>query len=162
MDVDAAYHRPHVFNHRTDVVDKVRLVEDDHRCRTAVPGDYEVALDSARVEVTIEARYEKHDIDVGSDYLLFGRASGSPSRKPAEPRKDCTDARIAGITWWFDRDPVADRRKVNSGFCLMSKPPRHACQPLPRLADHTIDVGMFQCDACGHESFGCMRSEGFR
>ena len=77
-----------------DVVGEVGLVEDDDRRDLARPGDREVALDPAQVEVVVEPRDEQGDVDVrGHDLLVVEAACragcvGGHPLEDAAPRQD--------------------------------------------------------------------------
>ena len=60
-----------------EVVGDVGLVEDDDRADAARPGDGQVALQPAQVEVVVEARDDEGDVDVGRDDLLVGQVAGA-------------------------------------------------------------------------------------
>ena len=44
----------------------------------ARPGDRQVALEAAQVEVAVEPGDEERDVDVGGDDLLVGEVAGGP------------------------------------------------------------------------------------
>ncbi len=68
--------RPHLVCELLRFRSEIRLVQDDHRSGAAVPGDDQVPLDAARIEVAVQTGDEKHRIDVGGDDLLFRRIAG--------------------------------------------------------------------------------------
>ena len=104
------------LDERRDVVNQVRLVEDDHRRRPAVPRGQEIPFDAARIEIVVETRNEQHDVDVRGDDLFFGWIAGRAAREPAESRQHGTDARVAAVRRGLDRHPIADRRVIRATF----------------------------------------------
>ena len=108
--------RVHRDQSTVDVVGEVGLVEDDDRRHAARPGDREIALDPAQVEVVVETRDQERDVDVRGHDLLVVDAGPAPRRirrHPLEhaPARQDRGHDIAGV----EHDPVADRREVGLG-----------------------------------------------
>ena len=73
--------------------------------RAAFGRDEQVPLDPSRVEVSIEARDEKHDVDVRRDDLFLGGVAGRATGKAAVPRQDRDDTRVAATLGGRERRP---------------------------------------------------------
>ena len=80
-DDSALRDRRHLVDKGRDVFDEISLVQHDDGRRTAVPRRQHVAFDAPRVEVLIETRDEKHDVDVGGDDLLLRRITRRATRE---------------------------------------------------------------------------------
>ena len=115
--------RPDLFDVALRIVDEVRLVQHDDRGGAALPGDEEVALDPAWVEITIEAADEEHDVDVGGNDLFLGAIAGRASREAARSRQDGDNPRVTVPAGRLDGDPVADRGKVRASFRTVAQAP---------------------------------------
>ena len=95
MDVDAGRESADFVKGDLRIVHEIRLVQDDHRRGAALPGDDEIALEPAGVEVVIETADEKDRVDVGGHDLFLGRITGRTTREPAGPGKNGLDAGVA-------------------------------------------------------------------
>ena len=124
-----------------EVAGDVGLVEDDDRGDAARPGDGEVALEAAQVEVAVEAGDQERDVDVGRDDLLVGEVAGGPpagvggaaheGRPAREDRGDHGGVVGAGPgVGRLERDPVPDGREVGRGERVEAEPPGHDGGPV--------------------------------
>ena len=128
----------------------------------AVPGDDEVALDAARIEVAVEPGHEEDGIDVRRDDLFFGGIAGGAAGKAARPRQDGADPRVGAVGWRLDGDPVTHGRKVHPLRGLMAQSSGDARQPFTRFGEHAIDVRVLERDARRDQTLGGMRGESVR
>ena len=141
-------------------VDEVRLVQHDDWRGAAVPGSQQIALDSSRVEIEVEARDEKGDVDVGGEHLLLGGIAGRPARKTAGSRQHRADARVGVRLRRIDGHPVADGRKICALERVVAQAPRDAGEQLAVWRENAIDVRVFEADACRRETRGPVLGEG--
>ncbi len=132
------------------VVGDVGLVEDDDRVHAARPGDREIALQPAQVEVVVEARDDERHVDVGCDDLLVGEVTGAAParvrgaaherRLARQDRGD--DRRIVGPglgAGGFERHPVPDGRVVRRGESVIAEAAGHDRRAV--VAVRTADDG---------------------
>src|SRR4051794_33734586 len=158
-DWNARRDSPGVADERRHVLDEVSLVQHDDGRRTAVPRGEQVALDAPRVEIAIEAGDEEHDVDVRGDDLLLGRVTRGAPGKPAGPRKNRADPRVAVRDHGVERDPVADGGKVGARRGFVAQPAGDARERLAPVREHPVDVRMLVADAGGNQAGGAMRRE---
>ena len=95
---------------RLGVFGQVGLGQHDDRLGAAVPGDRNVALEPAQVQVAVERRDDKDDVEVGADDLRLGAPAGGLPDQRAPTRQHGLDHHIAGLAR-FDGHPVTDRRE---------------------------------------------------
>ena len=146
QDRNALRRRRHLLDEAARILDEIRLVEDDHRIRAALPRGHQISLDATRVEVAVEPGDKKDDVDVGGDDLLLGGIAGRPTREATRSRQHRTDARIR-IGGRIDRNPVANRGKVRPRLRLVTQPSGNAGQQLAFRGQHAIDVSVLEADA---------------
>ena len=95
------------------VVRQVGLVQDDDRSRPGAPGQREIALEPARVQVVVERGDDEQRVDVRRQHLLTG---GSVARRPADDRgparEETLDEPVIGLAGRLERDPVPDDREA--------------------------------------------------
>src|SRR5690606_26859796 len=84
----------------------VGLGQHDDRLRAAAVHQQQVALDPARIEVTVQAAYHQHGVDVGGDDLLPVVLAGRPALDRGAARQEGDDA-VA-----VEQYPVTDRRAL--------------------------------------------------
>jgi len=92
---------------RFEVAGEVGLVEDDYWRRPTFGGQGEVAFETAKVEIAIEAADQEDEIDVGGEGLFFLATSGSAPREAGAAREDGLDDGVI-VTSFAGGDPVAD------------------------------------------------------
>ena len=91
-----------------EVLRPVRLREDDHRLRAARMHRRERPLEAARVRALVEPLHDEHDVHVGGEHLLRGRAARDV---PGEPGAALEDARDGAIGPGARDDEVAHHRE---------------------------------------------------
>ena len=159
MDVDRRGEGADLVHADLRIVDEIRLVQHDHRRGAALPGDDQIALEPARIEVVIEAADEKYRVDIGRDDLFLGGIAGRAAREAAGPGENGLDAGVARLCRRLDRDPVADRGKIGAARGLVAQPSRHPGQPLVPPGEHTIDVRVLHGDPRRRQTLAPMRLE---
>src|ERR1043166_8833502 len=132
-----------------DVVRQVGLIENDDRHRPAVPRRREVALDTARVEVALEAAHKKQSVDVGGDDLLVGVRAGDFAREFTEPRQYRLDCCLAFVMARLNCDPVADGRKIGACARLVTELAGHLGGTIILWAEPKIKLSVSPPDAGG-------------
>jgi hypothetical protein len=147
-DRHAGRNRGHGQKGAIEIVGHVALVQDDDRRDAARPGDREIPLDAAQIEVVVEPGDQERDVDVrGHDLLVVeagaaARAVGShaPERSPARQNRRDDAALVEG-------HPVSDDGKVHVRQCLEAEGPGDAGRSVTRgVADHR-SVAMDRHDA---------------
>src|SRR5439155_21316157 len=110
-------------NNIRDIVAQVGLVEDNDPPCAALPCHRQVALDAARVAITVQRAYDEHPVPVGSQDLLLGplasrvrRRSHSRELGPSLEQSDDDASVLAGQP--LDEHPVSGCRQSlgHSGF----------------------------------------------
>lgn len=137
---------------------EVRLRQDDHRRRAALPAEREVALEAPRVEVAVEPRDEEDDVDVRRDDLLDRLAvvGGREARELRPSRQHGVDERRVGRR---DRDPVADRGQLAPGLGGVAEPAGELRRLLAARRVEEVRAPVLDCHARGLEAVGGKRGE---
>ena len=121
-----------------------------------VPGRDQVALETTRVEVLVEAGHEEHGVDVRDEDVLLGLEPGRLARDLRAPREECLDREaITGCV--ADDDPVADRGHPAPDL-VVAHAPACARKSVAELRAHVVPAAMLRDDACGQEAalfIGC-------
>ena len=120
----------------------------------------QVALDAAGIEVAVEARDQKHRIDVCRDDLLVGRFAGALSRELSQSRQYGFDERPVARIVDSERDPVADRRQFAPALSEVFHAAGGFGQPLAGFGDHAIHVVVLEGDPAGQDIRRRMLREG--
>ncbi len=139
-----------------EVVAHVELREHDHGIRSRVPGRDQVALETARVEVLVEARHEEDGVDVRDENVLLGLEPRRLARHLRAAREERLD-REAVTGCVADDDPVADRGHPAPEL-VVAQAPACARKSVTELGAHVVPAPMLCDDACGEEAalfIGC-------
>ncbi|CAN5664007.1 hypothetical protein BH20ACT14_BH20ACT14_05010 [soil metagenome] len=145
-----------------DVRCEIRLREQNHRARTALPGQGEVALEEPRARLFAERGDDEHDIDVRCNDLLAGvvrtglvGCAARELRATGENRSDRRRRFFRGL----ERDPVADNGQLRSSLDLASRPAGEPRAGFPLLGEDVIGTTVLNCDPARVEPGGAMRRE---
>jgi len=141
---------------------EVGFIEHHDRLGSAFPGDGEVALDAAKIEILIERGDEQDGVDIGGDNLLgIGVAGGAPG-KLGSSRQHGMDvgpwtpfrARMAFARSEPCGDPVAYCGEFAAGGCVVKKPSGALGGEFAVDGEQLIRVLVLERDAGGHEVAG--------
>jgi hypothetical protein len=148
---------------RTDgvgVVYEVGLVEDDHRLGPALPGHDEVAFETARVVVVVEAHHEEDRVHVGGDDLLDCLAARGLAREDAPARQHLMNLRAARVLRQTpEGDPVAHGRQLLRPRRVIPEPASGLGPGLARRGVEQVNLIVLEKDAAGLVPFGRERRE---
>ena len=99
---------------------EVRFSQDNNRNGAAVPGDCQVAFQSAQVEIMIQGHADKQGVDIGGDDLPMNGGAGrfAPEHRLTwqDMPNDCVTVTILETIY---HDPVANCRiirKISGGI----------------------------------------------
>ena len=126
---------------RLRVLGDVALVDDDHRCRAAVPGCGQITLEPAGVEIAAEGGDDEDRVDVGGHDLDDGSTPGLLACEGGPPRQDRLDHGLALALDRPDRHPVADGRQF-----VVVQPSGHDTAEPPTFAQELARPVMTRAD----------------
>ncbi len=104
---------------------EIGLVEYDHRIGAALPGQGQVALQAAQVELLAEARHQKDRVYVGRHYLGLGGAAHRLPQKGATPRQHGLDGGRPLLGTRLYGHPVSHCRQIVASIGLVAHAPGH-------------------------------------
>ena len=128
MDRGGAGDRLDPGHRSTDVIGEIGLVENDDRLGARTPGQAEIALEPARVQVMVERGHDEQEVDVGGEDLLVGRpVARCPADDCRAPGEETLDQPLTGVAGRLEHDPVADDGESGSPVELgvEAEPARH-------------------------------------
>ena len=114
-DVDERQPRAQRVARSAGILAEIRLVDEDHRRRAAVPDHREIPLEPPGIQVVRQRRDEKDRLDVRGNDLLFDRPPRRRARHDGTAFQHMVNDSVANT------DPIADGRKGRSGRGLVSK-----------------------------------------
>ncbi len=145
MDRHAERDRLDLAERPAGVAAQVGLREHDRGGRAAVPGQREVALEAARVQVARHRRDEQDGVDVGREDLLDRLEPGALAGEGRAAREHGLDAGAVAVE--ARADPVADgRRRARA-----KEAPGRLRPELAGLGEDDVGAAVLHGDARGHE-----------
>ena len=128
---------------------EVGLRQHDHRPRAALPGEDEVALEPAQVEVLVHRGDEESDVDVRREHLLLGRLPGGLARELRVPRQDGGDRAGLLLQVGHDDDPVAHDREIGGARRFVDEAASDLAAKLTVLGEHVVGAAVLDRDPAG-------------
>jgi hypothetical protein len=141
-----------------EVVAEVELRQHDYRVCAAVPGRRQVALETPRVEVAVEAADEQDGVDVRDEDVLLGFQPRCLARDLRPARKDSLD-RGSTARRVANGNPIADGRHAARQLVVAQPPPR-ARKAIVTVAAHVVAAAVLGNDTSGLEATLCIDCEG--
>ena len=138
-------------DHCVDVVGEIGLGEDEHRLRSALPREREVALEAPEVHVLVDRGDDEHDVDVGGEHLLLRRLPGGLPRELRVAGEDGLDRPALLVRAGRDGDPVAYRREVG-GRRSVVEAPGDVHPELAELGEDVVGAAMLHGHTAGGQS----------
>lgn len=132
---------------RERVVDKIGLVEQDDGTRAAFPGEGDVTLDAARVEVAVERADQKCGVYIGGDDLLGRGAAGGLTRELAAPLQKLMDGGADFADPRTHQDPIADGGEIFTRTGGMAEFSRKLGEEVAGFGEDAIEILLFLGDA---------------
>jgi hypothetical protein len=134
-----------------DVRVQVRLGEDDHRLRAALPRRRQVPLEPAEAEVLVQPVQQQHDVDVRGEHLLerFLERLLPRDRGPSGQNGLDGAATFAGTR--PNRDPVADRRHRRPDLDIVEQPARRLRAQLAGRGPDDVHAAVLRGDPSGNQ-----------
>ncbi len=130
--------RCHAFEFRQGcglVAGDVRLVDDDHRLRTAVADQRQIANRSIQVEIAVERGDDQHRIDIGRDQL-----------GPAFTRSLANECTAAWQNRFYDCRPVAITRPQRNKITNSRQIRAQRSSVAHTAGNFCCDLAGFRCD----------------
>jgi hypothetical protein len=136
---------------RCRILAEIGLGQNDHRRGAAFPGGGEIALDAARVEVTVQRGDQEGHVDVGGDNLRTAGATCGLAHERTAPRQHIVDGGAPLLGADSRGYPVAGHR-IGAGLRLMGEAPRELGGRLAHRGREPIEPALLHDHARGRET----------
>src|SRR5262249_33730608 len=116
-----------------------------------LPGEHEIALETANAEVRVESVQQERRVDIGGEHLLLRAAQYFLARERGTARKNGVDRRPPFERTHARGDPVADGRQQAGDARVVANPSGQLCPQLSVFGPQHVLASVLRSDPSGDQ-----------